>query len=316
MKAGNGRRRAALTLSAAAATAALLVVAVMPTGAAASPAGSLGGAAVAAVSTGCGKTPTMKNGTFSLQVNGKNRTYILKLPDNYDKSHAYRLIFGFHWLGGNATDVANGGFIDPYYGLLARANNSAIFVAPQGLSESMGTGWANTGGQDVTFVDNMITAIETDLCVDTTQLFSLGFSFGGGMSYALACARAKVFRAVAIYDGGVISGCSGGNDPIAYLESHGVNDTVLSLSGAHAMRDRFVKNNGCTAANPPEPKSGSNTHTSFAYSGCSAGHPVEWYAFDGGHTPVPPDNGKTWLPDATWKFFSQFQSAAKPARSR
>jgi poly(3-hydroxybutyrate) depolymerase len=261
----------------------------------------------AATTAGCGKAPTLTSGTRSMQVNGKNRTYILKVPDNYDRNHAYRLIFGIHWLGGNATDVANGGTVQPYYGLQALANNSAIFVAPQGLSEAMGTGWANTGGQDVTFVDQMVKTIEDGLCVDTTQLFSLGFSFGGGMSYALACARAKVFRAVAIYDGGLISGCTGGNDPVAYLQVHGVNDTVLPMSMARSMRDRFVKNNKCTTASPPEPASGSGTHTSYTYSGCSAGYPIEWYAFDGGHTPVPTDrNGSKWLPGVTWKFFSQF----------
>ncbi|MBN1171623.1 MAG: cellulose-binding protein [Micromonosporaceae bacterium] len=294
----------------AAASVVMIVTTAMPSQAATQSAAPGSEVVPAAASAGCGKTATIKSGTYSMQVNGKNRTYIIKVPDNYDKNHAYRLIFGVHWLGGNATDVANGGMIDPYYGLLKLANNSAIFVAPQGLSEAMGTGWANTGGQDVTFFDEMIKTVEAGLCVDTTQLFSLGFSYGGGMSYALACARPTVFRAVAIYDGGIISGCSGGTGAIAYLQSHGVSDTVLSISMARTMRDRFVKNNGCTAASPPEPNAGSGTHTSFAYSGCSTGHPVEWYAFDGGHTPVPPDNGKTWLPQATWKFFSQFQSAS------
>ena len=36
---------------------------------------------------------------------GTNRTYILSLPGNYDRSHAYRLMFGLHWLNGTANDV-------------------------------------------------------------------------------------------------------------------------------------------------------------------------------------------------------------------
>lgn len=312
-KAGRGHRRAVLTLSGVATAAAgvvMLIASALPSGAATLPGGTDAGKAVPfATTAGCGKTPTLKSGTYSMQVNGKNRTYILKLPDNYSNTHAYRLIFGFHWLGGNATDVANGSMIEPYYGLARLANNSAIFVAPQGLSESMGTGWANTGGQDLTFTDSMIKTLEADLCVDTTQLFSLGFSFGGGMSYAIACARAKVFRAVAIYDGGVISGCTGGTDPIAFMQTHGVSDNVLPITGARQMRDRFVKNNGCTAQQPAEPKAGSRTHIKTAYAGCSSGHPVVWYAFDGGHTPVAQDaDGSKWIPGETWKFFSQFES--------
>lgn len=70
------------------------------------------------------------------------------------------------------------------------------------------------------------------------------------MSYALACSRATVFRAVAVQSGGQLSGCSGGTQPIAYLGVHGLRDSVLGIAGGRTMRDRFVRNNGCTAQNP------------------------------------------------------------------
>ncbi|QSB17085.1 cellulose binding domain-containing protein [Natronosporangium hydrolyticum] len=260
---------------------------------------------VVASTAGCGTAPSLTNGTHSISSGGQNRSFILRLPDNYDQNQPYRLIFGFHWLNGNATDVANGGWVEPYYGLHSRANNSAIFVAPQGLDN----GWANPGGRDVTFVDDMISQLEADLCVDTTQRFALGFSYGGGMSFALACARPDEFRAVAIYSAGLISGCSGGNSPIAYLQVHGTTDSVLPISGARTMRDRFVQNNGCTPANPPEPSVGSGSRTSFEYSGCSAGHPVAWHVFDGDHDAAPSHGGTQWLPGVTWDFFSQFESS-------
>jgi len=47
---------------------------------------------------------------------------------------------------------------------------------------------------DLKLTDDLIKLIEGDLCVDTTQVFALGFSYGGSMSYALACARPNVFR--------------------------------------------------------------------------------------------------------------------------
>ncbi|KJK43006.1 poly(3-hydroxybutyrate) depolymerase, partial [Lentzea aerocolonigenes] len=92
-----------------------------------------------------------------------------------------------------------------YYGLrkLAdQASNGTIFVAPQGN----GNGWANPGGQDLTFIDDLVRLLDNSLCVDTSQRFAGGFSYGGGMSYAIACARANVFRAVVVYSGGVLSG--------------------------------------------------------------------------------------------------------------
>jgi poly(3-hydroxybutyrate) depolymerase len=271
----------------------------------------------AAATAGCGKAPALATGTHTITSSGKNRSYIINVPAGYDRNHPYRLVFGLHWLGGNATDVATGRTVLTdvwaYYGLLRLSNNSTIFVAPQGFNN----GWANSGGQDVTFVDDMIRQIEGALCVDTTRIFSVGFSYGAGMSYALACARANVFRAVALYSGGQLSGCSGGTQPIAYLASHGISDPVLSIAGGRSLRDRFVRNNNCTPQTPREPAKGSRTHIATTYAGCSAGHPVEWIAFDGGHDASPADGANstapapvkgrtTWLPAETWKFFTQF----------
>ncbi|WP_327426896.1 cellulose binding domain-containing protein [Streptomyces sp. NBC_01236] len=275
-------------------------------------------AGAAAPTAGCGKAPTVTSGTYTIQSGGKSRTFILRIPDGYDRNHAYRLVFGFHWLGGTSTDVATGRTVETgtwaYYGLQRLANNSTIFVAPQGLDN----GWANAGGEDVTFVDDILRRIETDLCVDTTQRFALGFSYGAAMSYALACSRATVFRAVAVQSGGRLSGCSGGTQPIAYLGVHGLRDNVLGISGGRELRDRFVRNNGCTPQHPPEPAQGSLTHRVTTYSGCSAGHPVAWAAFDEGHIAAPQDGAtgdsgsRTWVPQEVWKFFTQFQTSDPP----
>jgi poly(3-hydroxybutyrate) depolymerase len=267
---------------------------------------------IAAATAGCGKAPALASGTHTIQSNGKNRSFILKVPDSYDNNHPHRLAFGFHWLGGTAQQVASGGsdgYAWAYYGMQSQAGNSTIFVAPQGINN----GWPNSGGEDVTFTDDMIRLIGNSLCVDTTQLFSVGFSYGGAMSYSLACSRPTVFRAVAgIASPNGISGCSGGTQPVAYMGIHGISDNI---AGGRAQRDRFVRNNGCTAQNPPEPAAGSRTHISTTYSGCRAGYPVVWAAFDGGHQQGPVDGcagcesgARSWVKPELWRFFTQFDS--------
>ncbi|MEU7722111.1 alpha/beta hydrolase family esterase [Streptomyces tibetensis] len=270
------------------------------------------GAAAPAATAGCGKAPGLNSGTHTLQINGKSRSYILRVPDNYDRNRSYRMVFGFHWLGGTADDVATGRTVEngtwAYYGLQRLANNSAIFIAPQGLNN----GWANSGGEDLAFVDAMIRQIDGALCVDTTRRFSVGFSYGGAMTYALACSRATVFRAVAVQSGGQLSGCSGGSQPVAYLGIHGIRDSVLGVAGGRSLRDRFVRNNGCTAQNAPEPAQGSRAHRVTQYAGCSSGHPVVWAAFDEGHIAAPQDGAagdsgsRTWVPGEIWNFFTRF----------
>nr|WP_229830025.1 cellulose binding domain-containing protein [Actinoplanes ianthinogenes] len=270
-------------------------------------------ASAAATTAGCGKAPTLSSGTRTIQSGGQNRSYILRVPDGYDRNRPYKLIFAFHWLNGTAANVASGG----YYGLQTRSNNSAILVAPQGIDN----GWANTGGRDLTLVDNLTTLIEGDLCVDTSQLFATGWSYGGAMSYAVACARPTVFRAVAVLSGANLSGCSGGTQPVAYLGIHGIHDSVLDISLGRSLRDTFVRNNGCAAQNPPEPARGSLTHIATSYTGCRAGYPVRWAAFDGDHTPEPVDGStstsgaRTWVGDEIWSFFSQLPSTTTTSPS-
>jgi hypothetical protein len=296
-------------------------------------------------SAGCGKTSTLTFGTVpnepgsgvghgdggwvTIQSSGKTRGFAMRLPDNYDKNKPYPLYFAFHWNGGTADQLDTGGsngYWWAYYGLQRKSNNGAIFVAPQGL----GNGWANSGGQDLTFTDDMVKLIEDNYCVDTTHIITSGFSYGGGMSYEIACARAKVFRAAVIYEGGQLSGCDNGNDPIALWQVEGLTDNVVNMGFATPIRDRFVKNNGCTPQNPPQPPQpppylNPGGHICTDYAGCSVGHPVRWCVSQSGHGPGPVDGTSdlynscatppkscspacpcTWTPDDVWSWLTSF----------
>ena len=299
---------------------------------------SVGGGS-ATKSAGCGKTSTLsfgtvpgesgtkvgtgKGGYVTITSSGQSRGFAMRLPDNYDNTKPYWLIFGFHWNGGNSAEVDSGGtngYWWSYYGLQRKSGNNAIFVAPDGLN----AGWANSSGHDLTFTDDMVKLIEDNYCVDTSNIITTGFSYGGGMSYEIACARAKVFRAAVIYEGAQLSGCDGGNDPIALWQTVGLTDTTCGMNLATPIRDRFVKNNGCTVQSPPQPpQPGSylnpGGHICTDYAGCSSGHPVRWCVSQSGHGPGPIDGTSdlynscatppktcsascpcTWTPDDLW----------------
>ena len=237
----------------------------------------------------------------------------MRLPDDYDNSHPYWLVFAFHWNGGNSAQGDNGGtsgYDFSYYGLQKESK-----IAPDGLD----AGWANTGGRDLTFTDDMVKLIEENYCVDTTHIFTTGFSYGGGMSYEIACSRAKVFRGAVIYEGAQLSGCDGGKDPIALWQTVGLEDTTCPMKLATPIRDTFVANNGCTAQNPPQPPQpppylSSGGHVCTDYAGCSSGHPIRWCVHQSGHTPAPVDgNGglygpgsASWTPQDVWAWMTSF----------
>ncbi|HTV21465.1 MAG TPA: prolyl oligopeptidase family serine peptidase [Polyangiaceae bacterium] len=241
-------------------------------------------------SAGCGSTAAVASGRFTLDVANVARDYILELPEDYDASRPYRLVFGWHPRGGSAEQVANG-FGGGFYGLERLAQGTAIFVSPEGVDE----GWANTGGRDIAFLDAMLDRLRGELCIDESRIFSTGFSYGGMMSLAVGCARADVFRAIAPMSGALYSGCEDGSAPIAMLGFHGVDDTVVPLANGIMGRNVFVERNGCD----PE-ASAVEVDGCLSFRGCAEGAPVTWCEFDGGHTPAP---GSA---EPIWAFFSQF----------
>lgn len=240
---------------------------------------------------GCGKAPP-SSGTKTI---GSNRQYILQVPANYNASRPYKLIFGFHWLGGNMNNVAPN-----YFGLRELAQEGAIFVAPNGLDN----GWANTGDRDTTLVNQILAEIKNGLCVEDTQIFATGFSYGAGMSYSLACSNPGDFRAVSVIAGAELSGCTGGETRIAYLGIHGVVDSVLPISTGRGLRDRYLRVNGCQAKDAPEPPKGSDSNYTKTEYSCTAGYPVWWMAHGGDHVPGP-SSGQNWMAEHTWDFWTK-----------
>jgi len=245
-------------------------------------------------SAGCGKTPTLKNSPTSTanQNTIGSRQFLIRWPTSYDNTHPYRLILDFHGANGKDTDNAPG-----YFGLFDLSNNSTIFVAPS----ANGGIWDATA--DATFVDDILKAVEADLCIDTSRVILEGFSQGGAMVAVLACGRPGVFRAAVGHSRGGLTAPST-CQPIPYLGSLGLSDVAGNSQATQT--DAFAKWNGCTIETLPTASTGSHVCTS--YKGCPAADPVIWCSFDGPHTPSPTDSGKStsWMPSVVWPFVSQF----------
>ena len=297
------------------------------TGGAAAGTGGAGGSGPSAAvpSTGCGKTRTLQDGTRTITSGGISRTYSLKTPANYNNTHPYRTIFMFHWNFGSINAIVNPPDADhntdrPFYGLADLSGDTTIFVVPMGLNDTGGAGWANPNNRDVIFTDDMLSAISADLCVDTSRVFTTGFSYGASMSYKLACVRPTKFRAALVYDPGALSGNNPAEctTPIAWFQSHGIDDQVLAYTPIGLpILNIFSRVNGCTAMTPPTPPT--NGHTCVSFQGCSPGHPTRLCNFGSGennpfnpslrgHYPSAKDPGQTtsWIPMEAWSFITQF----------
>ena len=280
---------------------------------------TVGGSTGAKPSAGCGKSTSLQKNTDlrqSISAGGKNREYIIRLPADYDPNTPYALWFTPHCMNGTAAGVAAGsaGTGYQYYGMWKFANpaggkGTTIFCSPEGI----GARWAD--GSDLSFFREMIKKFATDLCIDMSRIFSEGFSMGGSMSYALACALPDTMRAVCMHSGGGMSGCDGTKrGPVPIFITHGTQDPTCTWpgNGWPQFRD-LVERDGCTAIDiPGQANPSDNMHpVCFEYQNCDEGYPCRACIFKGDHTPSPGTEGpwgegNTWVPDSTWSYFKRF----------
>jgi poly(3-hydroxybutyrate) depolymerase len=254
-------------------------------------------------SAGCGKTPTLKGGKDAITIQS-TRKYYLRIPDSYDNTHAYRLVVTYAESGSSAQSVMD----RSYFRFAGFDPKNTVFVAPDAAN---GAGsWSKS---DVDLTDKILEQVEGDLCIDKTRIFASGFSFGGGMSIAIACNRADVFRGVAFWSGAdLTSACPATlTKPIAYWASQASGDASgdpTAMSG-RTFQKRFAEVNGCTAdANAIKFPAAGQPHTCTNYKNCSEGHPTVYCVFDGPHGWEPKDPGQStsWAPKAAWDFITQF----------
>jgi poly(3-hydroxybutyrate) depolymerase len=266
-------------------------------------------------SAGCGKPlpSAYKAGASTTRKDmtsaGLSREYIIWIPSNYDSSKPYKLLFAWHCMGSSDTGAVNSG----YYG--AKQNdtgNTTIMVAPQGYTDSMP--W-RSDDKDVTFFDDMLKLFKSDLCIDTSRVFSIGFSFGGMMTYSLSVARQQDIRAavgIAAANYNIYVTKSKTHASIGWMQTTGMSDGTCpwvngssTTQGSKYIAIEHGTDNGCTVPNPI-PTWTSGNHLCVDFAGCKAGYPTKVCTFNGGHTDTANEGGSNWIYAESWKFFTQF----------
>jgi hypothetical protein len=277
-------------------------------------------------SAGCGKTPPF-TGEKRVTVNvtaasAGNRDYILRLPDDYDNNHPYALFFTIHCMSGSADNVAHS---EPdtkeqyeYLGLWKFANpaggkGTTIFCAPEGINAAWGE-----GAKDLAFFRYMINKFENELCIDMSRIFAEGFSMGGSMSYALACALPDTMRAIGMLAGGAMSQCDGTHrGPVPIFIVHGTSDARCGWpgSGYPQIKDLAARD-GCDPMDIPalvtqNPPADQMRPVCFEYKNCNPGFPCRACIHKGDHTGSPGTLGSwgknnTWTDDSSWSYFKRF----------
>jgi len=244
------------------------------------------------------------------------------VPPGYTGDARVPLVIDLHGAGSNAGQQA----------LLSRARAEAAtrgwIVATPDAGRTL---WylQALGGEDITFIRNVVADVSRRLCINRSRQFAMGMSNGAGMAAALTCSAPDMFAAAASVGGFNIAGpCLERPRPI--LAIHGTADGIVPYRGGRlsggasgirltiaSVLDRlreFSYRNQCTSG-PTEVQVAPTVHR-IAYGGCDARTEL-LRVRGGGHTwpggPVlPPDRfGFTsQAVDATEEIFDFFADAA------
>ncbi len=212
-----------------------------------------------AAPTGCDPARPQAAGDFvqTIDSGGLTRRYILHIPPSYSDTggaDATPLVLLFHGHGGRARSFAG------YTGLPAKADRAGfIAVMPQGLATTLTPEphWNFTtlgpfgpdDPDDVAFIDDLLDALEAELCIDSARVFSTGFSLGAHLSVRLACDLSDRIAAIAPVAGVYFPPFKPGHipepaclstRPVPVIAFHGTDDTGTTFEGSERGMNRLI----------------------------------------------------------------------------
>jgi polyhydroxybutyrate depolymerase len=228
-------------------------------------------------SSGCATATPRPSGTTEIQTTsgGVARTYLRRIPPNYDPKVPLPVVFSIHGLG-------EGSLVHTFMAEWdARADAQRfIVVYPQGLGES--PRWETAlGSTDLTFFGNLLDEVERDLCVDRRRVFAEGLSMGAFLSSSIACQFSDRVAAVGLVAGmRNPAGCAPVR-PVPVVTFHGTADTFVSYTPIPGNVAAWAARNHCNANASVEPIASDVALTRYL---CPTGSEVGFYRIDaGGH---------------------------------
>jgi len=182
---------------------------------------------------------------------GIERNYLVFRPTYYNGTDEIPVVFNLHGYTLNARQQMD-------YSLMNIVADSEGFIAV--YPNAAGPGW-NTGVNgspninDVGFINVLIDTLRAHYSIDTTRIFSCGFSLGGFMSNRLACELSNRIAAIATISGTMAQSIANTCSPNHYMPElliHGTADLCVPYNGyldwlsVQQKLDHWTNFNFCT----------------------------------------------------------------------
>jgi len=256
-----------------------------------------------------------------LVYDGRNRHYLVYVPDRPTAAALRSLVIVLHAHGGTARQVMRASRMN------ALADREGFIAAyPDGTSW-MDTPWRswNAGGccgyaaarqvDDAGFLEALISELARAYPVDPKRIYMAGISNGAMMTYRAGCELSDRIAAIAPIAGTLDTSACRLSDPVSLIVFHGTADVHVPYAGGRGRHDRFdppvadavrfwVERNGCRAV---AERTVRGAVIEEDYSGCAGGAAAALYTIQGG--------GHRWFDrrrgdplsatELMWEFFSR-----------
>ena len=192
-------------------------------------------------SVSCKSTSSSKNNNYSnsLTWGGLKRTYLIHLPQHYNKNSQKSLVIVLHGGGGNGRGMIR----------LTNFNNVAdkegfIVVYPDGIDKHWNDGREGSETShkahidqidDVGFISVLIDKLTVELNIDKRRVYVCGISNGAMMTYRLGCELTQKIAAIAAIAGNMPKSlvCSKNLQQIPVLIISGTDDPLMPFNGGN-----------------------------------------------------------------------------------
>ncbi|GAA5046556.1 CE1 family esterase [Nocardia callitridis] len=185
-------------------------------------------------SAGCGEpTPAAGNTTVPFTAAGKSGSYILDVPIGAD--HPLPVVLDLHgYLEPAAIEhsVAALGEFGAAHGFLT--------VTPE-INEPGLPRWDFAqGAADVEYLEQLLTHVESTLCVDQARVFVTGLSMGAFTTSSLACQFSDRIAAIAPVAGLQDFPWCQTTRPVPVVAFHGTDDPIIAYTGGTGPNARLL----------------------------------------------------------------------------